>query len=41
MTFNDVMRSFRYDQASAVLLIVIGTVVVLDITSQMIRRRFI
>jgi len=41
MTFNEVMRSFRYDQAAAVLLIVIVTVVVLDISSQRIRRRFI
>jgi phosphonate transport system permease protein len=41
MTFNEVMRSFQYEQAGALLLIVVVTVSVLDIVSQRIRARFI
>jgi phosphonate transport system permease protein len=41
MTFNEVMRSFQYPKAGAVLLIVIVTVSLLDILSQRIRARFI
>ena len=41
MTFNELMRSFRYDQAGAILIIIIVTVSVLDLVSGAIRRRFI
>jgi phosphonate transport system permease protein len=41
MTFNEVMRSFEYEQGGALLLIVVVTVSVLDIISQRIRARFI
>ncbi|MFK8252522.1 phosphonate ABC transporter, permease protein PhnE [Ancylobacter terrae] len=41
MTFNETMRGFLYSQASAILIIVIVTVSVLDMVSQRIRRRFI
>ncbi|MFC5067053.1 phosphonate ABC transporter, permease protein PhnE [Flaviflagellibacter deserti] len=41
MTFNEVMRSFEYQQAGAVLLIVIVTVSLLDVLSQRIRAKFI
>jgi phosphonate transport system permease protein len=41
MTFNEVMRSFQYEQAGALLIIVVVTVSVLDIVSQRIRARFI
>ena len=41
LTFNDTMRSFQYSQASAILIIVILTVSVLDLVSQNIRKRFI
>ncbi|HSI42399.1 MAG TPA: phosphonate ABC transporter, permease protein PhnE [Xanthobacteraceae bacterium] len=41
MTFNETMRGFEYAQASAILILVIGTVSVLDIASQRIRKRFI
>jgi phosphonate transport system permease protein len=41
MTFNETMRSFQYEAAGAVLVIVVVTVSVLDIISQRIRARFI
>lgn len=41
MTFNEVMRSFQYEQAGAILILVVLTVSALDILSQQIRRRFI
>ncbi len=41
MTFNETMRSFQYEQAGAILLIVVVTVSLLDIVSQRIRARFI
>ncbi|MGQ4275400.1 phosphonate ABC transporter, permease protein PhnE [Terrihabitans sp. B22-R8] len=41
MTFNEVMRSFQYEQAGAILIMVIIAVSALDILSQGIRRRFI
>lgn len=41
MTFNEVMRSFQYEQAGAVLIIVVVMVALLDILSQRIRARFI
>ena len=41
MTFNETMRSFEYAQASAILLIVVVTVSLLDIVSQRIRAKFI
>jgi phosphonate transport system permease protein len=41
MTFNETMRGFNYSQASAILIIVILTVTVLDVLSQNIRKRFI
>lgn len=41
MTFNETMRGFLYSQASAILIIVIITVSVLDMVSQNIRKRFI
>lgn len=41
MAFNEYMRSFRYDEASAILIIIIVTVSVLDMVSGAIRRRFI
>ncbi|MDX6806490.1 phosphonate ABC transporter, permease protein PhnE [Terrihabitans rhizophilus] len=41
MTFNEVMRSFQYEKAGAILIMVILAVSTLDIVSQMIRRRFI
>lgn len=41
MVFNETMRGFLYSQASAILIIVILTVSVLDIVSQNIRKRFI
>lgn len=41
MTFNEVMRSFEYQQAGAILVIVIVTVSLLDVLSQRIRAKFI
>ncbi len=41
MAFNEYMRSFRYDEAAAILIIIIVTVSVLDVVSGAIRRRFI
>lgn len=41
MTFNELMRSFEYAQAGAVLVIVVITVSLLDILSQRIRAKFI
>lgn len=41
MTFNETMRSFQYEQAGAVLVIVVVTVSLLDILSQRIRAKFI
>jgi phosphonate transport system permease protein len=41
MTFNETMRGFNYSQASAILIMVIVTVSVLDVVSQSIRKRFI
>jgi len=41
MTFNETMRGFLYSQASAILIIVVITVSVLDMVSQHIRKRFI
>lgn len=41
MTFNETMRGFLYSQASAILIIVIITVSMLDMLSQNIRKRFI
>ena len=41
MTFNETVRGFLYSQASAILIIVIVTVSVLDMISQRIRKRFI
>jgi phosphonate transport system permease protein len=41
MTFNELMRSFQYGQAGAVLIIVVVLVSALDIFSQRIRARFI
>jgi phosphonate transport system permease protein len=41
MTFNETMRSFQYEQAGAILLIVVVTVSLLDILSQRIRAKFI
>lgn len=41
MTFNEVMRSFQYEKAGAVLIIVVVAVSLLDIVSQRIRARFI
>jgi phosphonate transport system permease protein len=41
MTFNETMRGFNYSQASAILIMVIVTVSVLDVLSQNIRKRFI
>lgn len=41
MTFNETMRSFQYEQASAILVIVVIMVSLLDIVSQRIRARFI
>ncbi|BCJ89696.1 phosphonate ABC transporter, permease protein PhnE [Terrihabitans soli] len=41
MTFNETMRSFQYEQAGAILVIVVITVSALDILSQRIRAKFI
>lgn len=41
MTFNETMRSFNYSQASAILIVVVITVSLLDMVSQNIRKRFI
>ncbi|MCS0494257.1 phosphonate ABC transporter, permease protein PhnE [Ancylobacter sp. MQZ15Z-1] len=41
MIFNDTMRSFQYSQASAILIVVIITVSLLDMLSQRIRKRYI
>lgn len=41
MTFNETMRSFQYEAAGAILVIVVITVSLLDILSQRIRARFI
>ncbi|MBS7539318.1 phosphonate ABC transporter, permease protein PhnE [Ancylobacter lacus] len=41
MTFNETIRGFNYSQASAILIIVVLTVSVLDVVSQNIRKRFI
>lgn len=41
MTFNETMRSFQYEPAGAILIIVVATVSLLDIVSQRIRTRFI
>jgi len=41
MTFNETVRGFLYSQASAILIIVIVTVSLLDMISQRIRKRFI
>lgn len=41
MTFNETMRGFLYSQASAILIIVVITVSMLDMISQNIRKRFI
>jgi phosphonate transport system permease protein len=41
MTFNEVMRSFQYQQAGAILILVVLAVSALDILSQQIRRQFI
>ncbi|QIB35045.1 phosphonate ABC transporter, permease protein PhnE [Ancylobacter pratisalsi] len=41
MTFNETMRGFLYSQASAILILVVLTVSVLDMVSQRIRKRFI
>lgn len=41
MTFNETMRGFLYSQASAILIIVVLTVTLLDVLSQNIRKRFI
>lgn len=41
MTFNETMRGFLYSQASAILIIVILTVSVLDMISQRVRKKFI
>lgn len=41
MTFNETMRGFLYSQASAILIIVIVTVTLLDVISQRVRKKFI
>lgn len=41
MTFNETMRGFLYSQASAILIIVVLTVSVLDMVSQRVRKKFI
>ncbi|MBS9478767.1 phosphonate ABC transporter, permease protein PhnE [Ancylobacter sp. VKM B-3255] len=41
MTFNETMRGFLYSQASAILIMVVITVSLLDMISQNIRKRFI
>lgn len=41
MTFNELMRSFRYDDAAAILIIIIVVVSLLDVVSAWIRRQFI
>ncbi|TCK31211.1 phosphonate transport system permease protein [Ancylobacter aquaticus] len=41
MTFNETMRGFLYSQASAILIMVVITVSLLDMVSQRIRKKFI
>ena len=41
MVFNEAMRSFDYPAAGAILCIIIGTVVLLDVLSGYLRKLFI